>query len=145
MTPPPRRAHEFAVGVSFHDVSDRLGNALALEAGYRPPWMLLGGFRPVASGMIAWDGGTYGFVGIRRPVSIGSGETITPSLGVGAYGAGDRTDLGSVLEFRSGITMNLDMAGARPIEVSFYHLSNAGLQHPNPGIEVLGASYTMSW
>ncbi len=140
-----RPAPEFTFGLSFHDVSGRLGNAAAVELGYHPAWRVFGAISPDAGAMVAWDGALFGFVGIRVPLRLGSTHSLTPSFGVGAFGAGSSSDLGSVLEFRSGITVTLDLAEDRPVGVSFYHLSNAGLSHPNPGMEVVEVSYTVSW
>jgi len=130
------------LGVSFHDVSGRLGSAAALEVGYRPARRFFAGFRPDTGVMVAWDGAVYGFVGLSVPVSLPGRLTLTPSFGVGAFGAGEYTDLGSVMEFRSAISLSIPGVTAHPLDVSFYHLSNAGLRRPNPGMEVLAVSYS---
>jgi hypothetical protein len=135
---------EVTLGLSFHDVSGRLGSAPGLEMGFRPGWHLSDRVRPDVGAMIAWDGAAYGFVGVYAPVPLPGGVMVSPSIGIGVYGAGDRTDLGSALEFRSALTVSFPRLTARPVAVSFYHLSNAGLRRPNPGVEVLAVSWTIS-
>jgi hypothetical protein len=138
-------AHELTLGLSFHDVSGRLGTAAAVEIGYRPAWRLFKAIRPDAGAMAGWDGALYAYVGIFAPIRLPSGMTLDPSLGVGGFGAGDQTDLGSALEFRSGISVGIPLSTRHPLELSFYHLSNAGLRRPNPGMEVVSMSYLVSW
>lgn len=137
--------HELSLGLSFHDVSGRLGNGTALELSYQPPWLLFDAVRPSVGTMLASDGAVYGFLGIRLPLTFNGDDALTPSFGIGAFGAGEDADLGSVLEFRSGITMALDFFGGHPVGISFYHLSNAGLSRPNPGMEFIELSYSVPW
>jgi len=67
---------------------------------------------------------------------------ITPSFGIGAYGEHHGIDLGSTLEFRSGIECGYDMKDSGRISVGFWHLSNAGLGvDENPGTEVVALRY----
>jgi len=68
---------------------------------------------------------------------------ITPSLGAGFYGEHNGTDLGSKLEFRSGIECGYDMKKSGRISVGFWHLSNAGLGDTNPGTELVAVRYAL--
>jgi len=83
----------------------------------------------------AWNEGSAGD-GTHRP---------DPPLGAGAYRQGEGPDLGSVLEFRSGIDLSRTLADGHQITVFLYHLSNASLGRRNPGVEVLGVAYAVSW
>ncbi len=66
---------------------------------------------------------------------------ITPSLGVGVYGEHHGINLGSVLEFRSGVECGYDLKEAGRLSVGFWHLSNAGLGDRNPGTEIAALRY----
>lgn len=66
---------------------------------------------------------------------------ITPSFGAGVYGEHHGIDLGSTLEFRSGIECGYDMKDSGRISVGFWHLSNSGLGDTNPGTEIVALRY----
>jgi hypothetical protein len=66
---------------------------------------------------------------------------ITPSLGAGIYGEHNGIDLGSRLEFRSGIECGYDLKEAGRISAGFWHLSNASLRDRNPGTELVALRY----
>jgi hypothetical protein len=68
---------------------------------------------------------------------------ITPSLGAGIYGEHDGMDLGSKLEFRSGIECGYDLENAGRISIGFWHLSNAGAGNINPGTELIALRYAL--
>ena len=67
---------------------------------------------------------------------------VTPSLGVGVYGEHHGVDLGSQLEFRSGIECGYDMKKAGRISVGLWHLSNASIGETNPGTELVAVRYS---
>lgn len=68
---------------------------------------------------------------------------ITPSFGAGAYGEHHGINLGSVLEFRSGIECGYDFKDAGRISIGFWHFSNAGFGDTNPGTEVVALRYSL--
>lgn len=68
---------------------------------------------------------------------------LTPSFGAGIYGEHDGTDLGSRLEFRSGIECGYDMKKSGRLSVGFWHLSNGGLGDRNPGTELAAVRYAL--
>jgi len=68
---------------------------------------------------------------------------ITPSFGAGVYGEHHGTDLGSVLEFRSGIECGYDLKDAGRVSIGFWHFSNASLGDTNPGTEVVALRYAI--
>lgn len=131
------------VGISFFDVSGHLGGAFATELVYLPGALAVGASRPVAGVMVASNGTVFGYGGVQLPLALDPRFALTPSLGVGAYHAGSETDLGNVVEFRTGIEAGLELAGHGWLSLFFYHLSNAGLGRRNPGIEVLGVGYAL--
>ncbi len=90
------------------------------------------------------DETVYAYAGLRRPFQIGamnrkSGKTweLVPSLAVSLYEDGDGQDLGSVLEFRSGIDVMRRWTSGAGIGLGFYHLSNASISSTNPGTNSL--------
>lgn len=68
---------------------------------------------------------------------------IEPSFGAGVYGEHHGINLGSVLEFRSGIECGYDMKESGRISVGFWHLSNGGFGDTNPGTEVIAIRYAL--
>ena len=51
------------------------------------------------------------------------------------YGEGDGKDLGHAIEFRSGIEVAYRFDDYSRLGLSFTHISNAGLDERNPGVE----------
>jgi hypothetical protein len=68
---------------------------------------------------------------------------ITPSFGAGAYGEHHGVNLGSVLEFRSGIEFGYDMQKSGRVSIGIWHLSNGGLGDTNPGTEIAALRYAL--
>lgn len=67
---------------------------------------------------------------------------ITPSFGAGVYGEHHGVNLGSALEFRSGIECGYDMKESGRVSIGFWHLSNGGLGDINPGTEIVALRYS---
>jgi lipid A 3-O-deacylase len=143
--PPPGGVDSDAVqvGLSYFGVGER-ERVLSLDLGYRPGLTLPWGVRLQVGGVVTTEGSAYGYGGLVRPLPIVSGLVVTPTLGAGAYHRGHGVDLGSVLEFRSGISLGWEVARGQRISVHLYHLSNAGLGNRNPGVEALGITWSMS-
>ncbi len=59
------------------------------------------------------------------------------SLLPGLYAEGSGPDLGSPIEFRSGIELGYEARNGLRMGVSFDHRSNAGISSTNPGLETL--------
>jgi hypothetical protein len=55
----------------------------------------------------------------------------------GYYERGDEKELGGSVQFRSGLELSYRLSPAHSVGAVFYHLSNAGLERPNPGSESL--------
>ena len=68
---------------------------------------------------------------------------ITPGFGAGIYGEHRGFDLGSTLEFRSGIECGYDMKKSGRLSIGVWHLSNARLGDVNPGTEVVALRYAL--
>lgn len=98
-----------------------------------PPWVL----RPAAGGMATSDGTLYGYAGFRLELPLGARWLLVPQTAAGAYRRGDGKELGGSVQFRSGLELVYRLDEAHTVGLVFYHLSNAGLDRPNPGSESL--------
>lgn len=133
------------VGAAYFAVGGEEDETAALELTYRPDRLRRWRVGARFGGMLTARGAGYGYGGIELPLAVTDRTTLTPSLGAGAYRRGDGPDLGSTLEFRSGIDLSRSLAGGHQISLFLYHLSNASLGERNPGVEVLGIGYAISW
>jgi lipid A 3-O-deacylase len=132
------------VGVAYFNL-DRSQNSTALELTYRTERWRLWRIGLQAGAMANLDGAIYGHGGLVLPIALPAGFGVSPSFSVGAYRKGSSVDLGSVLEFRSGIQVDRAIRGTNRIALFLYHLSNANLGTENPGTEVLGLGYVIHW
>lgn len=85
----------------------------------------------------------YGYTGILVDVFLGDNVVLSPNFAVGLYAQGDARDLGSVVEFRSGVEAAYRWDNGARLGVVFHHLSNAEIGDSNPGVETLSVNF--SW
>jgi hypothetical protein len=101
------------------------------------------------------DGAIHAYVTLRTDLvaalgAVGSGGgpdaaaasdrswRLVPFTGVGWYERGDDgKELGGGIQFRSGLEVSRRVGARSWLGLSFHHLSNAGLERPNPGSESL--------
>jgi hypothetical protein len=102
-------------------------------------WIL----RPAVGGMATTDGGIYGYAGFRLELPLGERWLLVPQTAAGLYDRGDAKELGGSIQFRSGLELSYRLTEAHSLGAVFYHLSNAGLEEPNPGSESLALVW--SW
>ncbi len=100
-------------------------------------------FGPMAGLMVNSDGGAYGYGGIYFDITLGEHIVLTPSLAVGGYRRGGGKDLGSVIEFRSGVEVAWRFAGGARLGIAFNHISNASIDDNNPGTESIVLTYAI--
>lgn len=129
------------LGVAYLDVSTRQGTEAGVEGAYRWERPRLWRLHPQVGAAIFSDGSAYAYTGLALPLSLGTRVSLAPSVAAGAFSAGEELELGSVLEFRSALTLGVAVGRDHGASLSFYHLSNAGLGDRNPGVEVLGLAY----
>ena len=98
---------------------------------------------PMAGLMANSDGGVYGYGGIYIDIELGERVALTPSFAVGGYRRGDSKDLGSTIEFRSGVEIAWRFDSGARLGVAFHHISNAGIDDNNPGTESLVLTYAI--
>ncbi|TVR62049.1 MAG: acyloxyacyl hydrolase [Gemmatimonadales bacterium] len=135
---------EFRLGLSWFDLEGEQASP-GLEFSLRPGGALPLGIRPQLGAMGNGDGGFYVYGGLTREFELGAGFRVSPSLSAGLYQQGESLDLGSPLEFRSGLLLDRAVWRDHRLGVFLYHLSNAGLAQRNPGVEVLGLAYGLRW
>lgn len=100
-------------------------------------------FTPFVGVMATTDAATYGYAGVGIDIFFGPRVVLTPNFAVGLYGDGDGKDLGHAVEFRSGLELAYRFDDYSRIGLSFTHISNAGLDEHNPGVESLVLVYSM--
>jgi lipid A 3-O-deacylase len=138
---PPR----FSLGLGYFGVGPGDEPALSLEGAYRLPGRLPWGLEAQTGVLGTTEGSLYGFGEVLRSVDLPSALVLTVSLGAGLYRPGGRIDLGSSLEFKSGVALGWEVGSRGRISLFGYHLSNGGLGDRNPGVEVLGIGYTLGF
>ncbi|WP_342236544.1 acyloxyacyl hydrolase [Inquilinus sp. OTU3971] len=83
------------------------------------------------------ESATYFYGGGMLDVRFGEHFILSPNAAVGAYFNGDGRDMGSTVEFRTGIEAAWEFDNRMRIGAAFHHISNAGIGDVNPGVETL--------
>lgn len=135
---------DLTVGVGYFDPAG-LDPGVALDLGWSPRVDRVPGAAVARLGlMVEPSGSVYGHAGLGLPLHLGADSrwSLLPSVAAGLWHRGNGKRLGSRLEFRSGISLRRQLSGGASVGLYLYHLSNAGLGDTNPGVEVLGLSWT---
>ena len=93
--------------------------------------------KPFVGLMASTDAAYYGYGGFLLDIYFGNRIVFTPNVAVGLYADGDGKDLGSTIEFRSGVELAYRFDNRARVGVAFHHISNAGISDKNPGTETL--------
>ena len=143
---PPARARNddpgfVTLGFGYYDFND---NEEAIEGRleWRGGTRYLGFFKPLLGLMGTTDRAAYGYAGILTDFYFGNRIVVSPSFSVGYYFDGDGKDLGTALEFRSGIEIGWRFDNRSRISAILYHISNANIDDANPGTEVFSIGYS---
>ena len=141
-----RPLHALAVGgVGYYDIiGDNEGDddAGLFRAELRFPveqWAI----RPFVGVEATTSQSFYGYTGILVDVFLGDNVVLSPNFAVGLYAQGDARDLGSVVEFRSGVEAAYRWDNGARLGVVFHHISNAEIGDSNPGVETVSLNF--SW
>ncbi|WP_041795044.1 acyloxyacyl hydrolase [Pararhodospirillum photometricum] len=135
----PREVDLLTFGAGMHNVwSDneddgKLRSALA-RFEYRPSYYLWI-THPIAGIEVTSKGATYLYGGFMADVRFGKHFIVSPSAAVGWYNQGDDREMGSPLEFRTGLEAAWRFDDGLRVGAAFHHLSNADLGESNPGVE----------
>ena len=89
------------------------------------------------------EGGIYGYGGVNLDLYFARRWVMMPSFAMGGYRRGGSKDLGSIIEFRSGLEIAYRFDDRGRLGVAFSHISNAGISNNNPGTESLVLSYSI--
>lgn len=129
---------EIRAAAAYLDLDGPEGASMAVEFTFldsSPRFWRIGA---IAGLMVSQRAQVYGYGGLQTRVPLAWGLALRPSLAAGLYSPGGGRELGSPLEFRSGVALERHLAGGVRLSVFGYHLSNAGLGSRNPGLEGLG-------
>ncbi len=124
-----------AFHVGGYDVNDN-ETAGQLNIEYRSGWDEWY-VKPFGGVMATTDAAIYGYAGFMLDIYFGRRIVFTPNVAVGLYSDGDGKDLGSVIEFRSGVELAYRFDSRARLGVAFHHISNASTEDINPGTETL--------
>jgi len=130
-----------AVGLGAFDALDD-DTAAQMNFEYRSN-LRLWIFKPYGGLFATTDGAVYGYAGFRVDLFFGNRFVLTPSTAVGAFKRGGGKQLGSVLEFRSGVELAYRFDDRSRLGVGLFHLSNASVGSRNPGEESLLVYYAL--
>lgn len=132
-----------SVGAGYYDLfDDQSAGEARLEYRFSEAQKLYV-FTPFVGVTATTDAATYGYAGIGLDIFLGRRLVLTPNFAVGVYGNGDGKDLGYALEFRSGVELAYRFDNYSRLGLSFTHISNAGLDERNPGVESLVVMYSI--
>jgi len=112
-------------------------NSEAFDLQLRPGWRLWD-FGVFAGGMYTTKGALMGYGGFTLDVHLTDNIVLSPDAAVGYYSRGDDKVLsfGSTAEFRTGIGMSWEFDNGWRLGADIHHISNAGLDKKNPGVEI---------
>ncbi len=133
--------HFLTLAAGYYDINDDM-DAVEFRAEFRARnqfWF----FKPFGGLMATSDAAFYGYAGLLVDLYFGRRVVLTPGFAAGLYEDGDGKDLGHIVEFRSAIELAFRFDNRSRLGLSFYHLSNAGLDDNNPGTEVLSLNYSI--
>ena len=89
------------------------------------------------------EGGIYGYGGVNLDLYFVKRWVMMPSFAMGGYRRGGSKDLGSIIEFHSGLEIAYRFDDRGRLGVAFSHISNASISNNNPGTESLVLSYSI--
>ncbi len=99
--------------------------------------------KPVVGAFVTSRGSTYTYGGLRADFIFYQHYVLMPVAAVGLYTRGDGKDLGSPVEFKTGVEFAYRFDGGSRLGLAFDHISNAGLTKRNPGTENLLFMYSL--
>jgi hypothetical protein len=112
-------------------------NSEAFDLQLRPGWRLWN-FGVFAGGMITTRGAYMGYGGVTYDLHLTDHILVLPDAAVGYYGHGGDKVLSfhQTAEFRTGIGAAYQFDNGWRLGADIHHISNAGLDKKNPGVEI---------
>lgn len=128
----------YVFGVGAFDRVDRLAQTLDFSFERRWGEFEAWRFKPFAGIGATGRRSLYVYGGLRLDMNLVAKLNVEPSLAVAGYFHGGGKDLGSPVEFRSGIDVNWRFADGLRLGLAYHHFSHWILfGSNNPGTEIL--------
>ena len=99
--------------------------------------------KPIVGMLVTSRGTTYTYGGLRADLIFYQHYVLMPVAAVGLYTRGNGKNLGSPVEFKTGLELAYRFDGGTRLGLAFDHISNAGLTKHNPGTENLLLMYSL--
>jgi lipid A 3-O-deacylase len=131
-----------SLGAGVYDVNDD-STAADFRAEYRSGWGFFDVVKPFVGLQGTSDGTVYGYFGLGVDLHLGDKLVLTPNAAVGLLDEGSGKDLGSPIEFRTGVEIAWRFENRSRLGLAFHHISNARISEKNPGTEVLSVIYSI--
>jgi lipid A 3-O-deacylase len=130
-----------AVGAGSYDF-DKAHPAGELRGEYRFSQGLF--FIKPMVGVLGTNRGTvYAYGGLRADLVFLDHYVVMPNAALGYYNRGNGINLGSHLEFKTGVEFAYRFDNAMRLGIAFDHISNAGITQQNPGAENLLVMFSL--
>lgn len=103
--------------------------------------------KPMVGAFGTSRGSIYTYGGFRFDWVFADHYVVMPNAAVGWYDRNSGKELGSPVEFKTGLELAYRFDGGARLGVAFDHISNAGLTKTNPGTEqlLLMLSWPVPW
>jgi hypothetical protein len=140
----PSGGGSYTFNAGAFDRVDRVAQTWNL--GFERRW---GGFavwrlKPFAGIDVTGRRSLYYFGGLRLDLRFASHFDIEPNFAVAHYLHGGGKELGSPIEFRSGLNMGWRFTDGKRIGIAYHHMSHwILLNSSNPGTEILALTFSM--
>ena len=131
-----------SLGVGVYDINDDF-TAADFRAEFRWGKGFFDVVKPFVGIQGTSDGTIYGFFGLGVDLHLGDRIVVTPNVAAGLLDEGSGKDLGSPVEFRTGLEIAWRFENRSRLGLAFHHISNAHLTDKNPGTEVLSVVYSI--
>lgn len=131
------------VSLGYYNVLEGHSEAVDLRIKYKHDRsVVFKNLRPWAELNLTSQGNTWLGTGLEYTINVSDNVFISPSFGAGLYkhAKGD-LDLGYPLQFKSQLELGYIFKNRSRLSLAFSHLSNAGLNERNPGVEILSLYY----
>lgn len=116
------------------------------DISYQYQWgrYLVWHFKPLAGGGVTGRRSVYVFGGLGLGVHLGAHVILGPSLALAAYFHGGGKNLGSIVNFRSGISVDWCFNDGIRFGLAYHHLSHWFLfGNENPATEILSLNLSI--
>lgn len=132
----------WSFSAGWFDVNKQKNEAFEGRIEYRSDYKFWG-FKPFGGLMATSDKAVHAFAGIWMDLYFGRRWVLSPSFAPGYYYEGDGKHISDGIQFRSQVELAYRFDDRSRLGISINHISNAGINDPNPGVETLAVSYSI--